>query len=443
MNVIYMHTHDSGRFLDPPNAGVPLPGIERLAATGVSFRNAFAAAPTCSPSRSALLTGSYPHENGMVGLAHRGFRLRDYSRHLNRLMRRGGLETVLCGVQHVAPDKGELGYDRILDDAEDYFASPPETQEGWDMENADRVAAYLAERGGDRRSFFLSYGMLTTHRPFPEGEGAAWQEPSPPAPVANRRESRKDMDRFYRGLGIVDRNVAIVLDALDRAGLAEETAVILTTDHGIPFPRMKGTLRDDGIGVSLLLRIPGVTGVGAVEDALVSQIDLYPTLCELLGLPVPEETDGRSLLPLLRGEVRQVRRTLFAETNYHAVYEPARAVRSERYKLIRRYGDSLRRAPANVDDSPSKELLAAAGYFRLPEAREEFYDLFLDPGEGRNLRGESEYAAVYEEHAALLDGWMNATADPLLRGTVPLPRGARLNDRDAYSAEEPTYSEET
>src|ERR671929_1909800 len=94
-NILYIHSHDSGRYLQPYGHAVPTPNLQRLASEGVLFRRAFSCAPTCSPSRAALLTGQFPHQNGMIGLAHRGFRLNDYSRHLVHTLREAGYWSAL------------------------------------------------------------------------------------------------------------------------------------------------------------------------------------------------------------------------------------------------------------------------------------------------------------------------------------------------------------
>src|SRR5207247_1678035 len=100
---------------------------------------------------------------------------------------------------------------------------------------------------------------------------------------------------------------------------------------------MKCHLTDRGIGVMLILRGPGVFSGGKVCDAMVSQIDLFPTLCDLLEIEKPAWLQGRSLLPLLHGEAEEVNDEIFAEVTYHAAYEPQRCVRTRRWKYIRRY----------------------------------------------------------------------------------------------------------
>ena len=113
-NIVYIHSHDSGRYLSLYGQAVPTPNLQQLAQQGIVFRNAFSAAPTCSPSRAALLTGLYPHSCGMLGLAHRGFSLNDYQQHLVHTLKPAGYTTVLAGLQHVAKVPETIGYDQVL-----------------------------------------------------------------------------------------------------------------------------------------------------------------------------------------------------------------------------------------------------------------------------------------------------------------------------------------
>ena len=123
-NIIFLHSHNSGRFIEPYGHAVPTPNLLRLANEGVLFRHAFAAAPTCSPSRAAFLTGQYPHSSGMLGLAHRGFALADPERHIARTLGAHGYETALCGIEHLAPHQNPrvdvVGYDKVLTGASAY-----------------------------------------------------------------------------------------------------------------------------------------------------------------------------------------------------------------------------------------------------------------------------------------------------------------------------------
>jgi N-sulfoglucosamine sulfohydrolase len=142
-------------------------------------------------------------------------------------------------------------------------------------------------------------------------------------------------------------------------------------------------------------------------------------------------------MPLVRRETAQVREQLFAELTYHAAYDPMRAIRTRRHKLIRHFGDRLEPVLPNIDDSPSKDLLVAAGWGRQPRPRVELYDLLMDPGEMRNLAGRAPHADVEAELSAALEGWMRETDDPLLDGPVAPPAGAVVNDPSGVSAVEP------
>jgi arylsulfatase A-like enzyme len=114
-NILYIHSHDTGRYIQPYGFDVPTPNLQKLAGEGILFRQAFDAAPTCSPSRAALLTGQCPHNNGMLGLAHRGFSLNDYNQHMIHWLRPHGYRSTLIGVQHIAKDPHVIGYDEVVE----------------------------------------------------------------------------------------------------------------------------------------------------------------------------------------------------------------------------------------------------------------------------------------------------------------------------------------
>src|ERR1700729_2499359 len=108
-----MHSHDSGRYTQPYGEPVPMPNVQARADQGVLFREAFCAAPTCSASRACLLTGQYGHNNGMLGLAHRGWSLNDYSQHLVHPLHEAGHHSVRMGGQHIAKNPDVFGFDQV------------------------------------------------------------------------------------------------------------------------------------------------------------------------------------------------------------------------------------------------------------------------------------------------------------------------------------------
>ena len=422
-NILYLHSHDTGRYIQPYGHAVPTPNIQRLAEQGVLFRQNFCAGPTCSPSRASLLTGQCAHSSGMIGLAHRGFSLKDYKQHIVHTLRKVGYHSALSGVQHVAKNAEIIGYDQILT-----------TQGG----KAAQTAVDFLDNTPPQ-TFFLSVGFGVTHRKFPEpGPDEDDRYCLPPAPLPDTPETRRDMAAFKASARILDQNIGVVLEALDKNGLTENTLVICTTDHGIAFPGMKCNLTDHGIGVMLIMRGPGGFTSGRVCDAMVSHIDVFPTICDLLEIEHPQWLQGKSMVPLIQGEADEINEEIFSEVTYHAAYEPQRAVRTQRWKYIRRFEERHTPVLPNCDDSLSKDVWMKHGWRERYVPQEQLYDLIFDPNETDNLAGESSMAEVLYEMRGRLERWMRSTDDPLLKGLVPAPSGARFNNPDGISPQEET-----
>jgi N-sulfoglucosamine sulfohydrolase len=425
-NILYLNSHDTGRYVQPYGSAIPTPNIQWLADQGVMFRNAFCAAPSCSGSRAALLTGSYCHNNGMMGLAHRGFALYDNGQHIGRTLRDAGYHTELIGEQHVSADPAVLGYD-VVHDIENTTV------------NAVAPAAIGALGGGIPEPFFMSVGFFETHRSFFAPSSVRDRVYSLPPPfLPDTPEIRQDVAAYKASARSLDHGVGAVLNTLHETGLDRNTLVICTTDHGLAFPTAKASLLDRGIGVMLIMRGPGIPA-GVAHDELVSQIDVFPTICEIAGIDRPPWLQGRSVVDLVCGrEAPGARAEIFAELTYHAAYEPQRAIRTERFKYVRRFDDYPYPVLANCDDSPSKDAYLERGWDRRPVPREALHDLFFNPGEGRNVVDHPDYAPVAADLRDRLERWMVETDDPLLHGPVPAPPGAVLNAQDQRSASEPT-----
>lgn len=424
-NILYLHSHDTGRFIQPYGHPVLMPNVQALADQGTVFRNAFCAAPTCSASRACLLTGQYGQTNGMLGLAHRGWSLRDYTHHIVHTLRDVGYESVLIGEQHISKEPEVIGYDEVMKIPTTHVAT---------------VAPLAMEvlRRPRSKPLFMSCGFFETHREFlAPGSLRDVLYSQPPGNLPDVPEVRQDVAAFKASARSLDHGVGMVLNALDSSGLSANTLVIFTTDHGMPFPGAKATLFDRGLGVMLILRGPGVNP-GRVSNALVSHIDVYPTVCEMLGIDRPDFLQGVSLDPLLRDETDSVRDEIFAGMTWHAAYEPQRAIRTERFKYIRRWGDRRTPVLANTDDGPSKDLLLRNGWAEREIAPEQLYDLVFDPQEAHNLVGDPVHAATLEDLRARLDAWMRETDDPLLAGHVDPPHGVEINLPDQLSASDPT-----
>jgi N-sulfoglucosamine sulfohydrolase len=424
-NILYIHSHDTGRYVQPYGYQVPTPNIQMLADQGVLFREAFCAAPTCSGSRASLLTGLYCHNNGMLGLAHRGWKLNDYGQHWVHALREVGYHSTLIGEQHISTDPGVIGYDEVV---------PVDTN------HASYVAPLTIQalREAPPEPWFMSVGFFETHRDFSAPTSVRDTLYSlPPENLPDLKTTRRDMAAFKASARSLDQGIGAVLHALHDYGLVDETLVICTTDHGVAFPNAKATLFDRGIGVMMIVRGPGGFGGGKVVDAPISHLDVFPTLCELAGAEPPGWLQGKSLMPLVRGEVDRLHDAVFAETTFHAAYQPHRAIRTERWKYIRRFDQYPHPVLANCDDSDTKSLWVEAGWGDQEVPEEQLYDLLLDPAEGRNVAVEPARAEVLAELRHRLDVWMRETEDPLLDGPVAPPPGAIVNEQSQVSPDDP------
>lgn len=438
MNIVYLHCHDAGRYIQPYGYAVPTPSLQRLAEQGVLFRQAFTTNPTCSPSRACLLTGQHAHVNGMLGLAHRGFRLDDYSRHLIHTLHDAGYTSALAGMQHVARkgpaggvDTAAIGYHEVLTE-DPNFQQP-----------TDAAVDYL-HREHDR-PFFLSVGYFAPHRgsvahrpeqSFPSlGPALDERYVRPPTPLPDNPGTRRDMAEYGSSMHSTDLCMGKVLEALDRTGLADNTLVLATTDHGVAFPGMKCRLTDHGLGVMMIIRGPadGPFRGGKVVDAMVTHLDFFPTVCELLDTPARHPLQGESLVPLVDGRATQLHEQVFAEVNYHAAFEPMRAVRTPRWKYIRQLAGYEKPVLANCDDSPSKAYLVREGWGQRRPPAEELYDLTFDPHEQHNLADDPQQRSTLDDLRGRLDHWMRSTDDPALQDPFPTPEGVVAVAPQAYS----------
>ncbi len=287
MNILYLHCHDAGRYIEPYGHAVATPNLQRLAQDGVMFRNAHCVGPTCSPSRAALLTGQYPHVNGMIGLAHAKFNhhLNNYKDHIIHQLHEQGYTSALAGQQHVAPDVNKIGYSEVL-----------EIPDGPFQELDSRVVQTAADwiKQGHDKPFFLSVGLFFPHRDFLEADPAKgndedWRYVKVPPTLPDNEQTRRDMADYNHSAKYMDQNYGVVLHALKEARIEENTLIIATTDHGIAFPHMKCNLTDHGTGVFMILKGPHGFSGGKCIDAMVSHLDIYPTICDLLGMEPAHE----------------------------------------------------------------------------------------------------------------------------------------------------------
>lgn len=455
-NILLFHAHDLGRHLGCYGVStVHSPNIDRLASEGVVFSNSFCVAPQCSPSRAAMFTGRYPHNNGVMGLSHGlfGWDLHDTEYHLASRLRDGGYHTVSVGVMHETQKAAEQwGYEERVDLREDAAGARPvcdATVTLLERFAVDETSRRSGVAPADRKPLFLSVGCYEPHRVPGSGErgymgfiGDYMQADSTngvhvPPWLADDEGTRSELAELQGAIRYMDYHFGRVLEAVERYGLRENTLVIFTTDHGIAMPRAKCTCYDPGLEIALVLRLPSRSGWsgGRRVEALTPNIDLLPSLCELAGTAVDPAVDpavqGRSWVPLLDADSSQdsactAHRAFYPELTYHDYYDPIRAVRTEQYKLIAFFTSAPSYMPPNQSWVPRSSPRVPVEPARAYHPEFELYDLYNDPWEQDNVFDEARYADVRRRLLSDLAHHLHATDDPILRGAVTPPIQKRV-----------------
>jgi len=391
------------------NAVIDTPNMDRLAADGMRFRNMFVTNSLCAPSRTTLLTGMYSHKHGVTDNVRR--ELRPDQPILPDLLREAGYETAFCGKSHV---KGALR-DRTWDYYFGYNGQGqylnPKIAEGTDGEErvyegymddivTDHAVEWLRDRG--EKPFCLFLWFKAPHRawirprrlhdlyrgvtiPKPDTyDDDLKGYPGKPRAFADADNKIGNFDNvrtlegfvkdYYATIVAVDENLEKVLDVLDDTGKTEDTAILFTGDNGFFLGEWrafdKRLMHEPSIRVPLLVRYPRMVQAGSLEDRMVLNIDIAPTVLDMAGVPIPDWMQGRSVVPLLEGKDIPWRKDwLYEYFEYpgpHSVPKN-RGVRTERYKYIE--------------------------YYEEPEEFE-LYDLQKDPGERRNLVDDPAYGEI-------------------------------------------------
>jgi N-sulfoglucosamine sulfohydrolase len=241
-----------------------------------------------------------------------------------------------------------------------------------------------------------------------------------PPYIPDTPQARSEFAQLQGVIGLMDAAVGVIWEALQANDLLSDTWVIFTTDHGIAMPRAKTTMYDPGIETALLMYAEpfGLTD-GLVFDEMISNVDIVPTILDGLGITPPDTLHGRSFWGLLTGTDYPPNTHIFVEKTFHTAYEPQRAVRTDRYKLIWNAEVDIINVAADIQHSPIYPQMIDELTLERPPF--ELYDLEADPVERQNLIGQVAYADVERDLRERLLGWMQSTNDPLLNGPISSP----------------------
>ncbi|MFN0088595.1 MAG: sulfatase [Blastocatellia bacterium] len=411
---------DSGAY---GNKKVRTPNIDRLAREGLRFNRAFVTISSCSPSRSSLITGRYPHNTDAEQLH---WPLPAEQVTFVEKLKAAGYWTAASGKWHLG-DAVRNRFDLVDDPGEAGFQTDPKTGRmlARDDSGAEGWIPPMRRRAKDK-PFFLWLAALDPHRDY-----VANSIPNPhrakdvivPPYLPDTPEVREEIALYYDEITRLDGNIGKVIAELERQGIAGNTLIIFISDNGRPFPRAKTTLYDSGIRTPLIARWPKTIRGGGVADGLVSSVDIAPTILQLAGVAIPATVQGKSFAATLANPQAKTRDAIYAEKNWHDYEDRARAVRTERFKYIRNdYPDLPLTTSADSGRSPTMDAirrLRDAGrltpeqsrIFQTPRPDEELYDVIADPHEFNNLAADPRYATTLAAHRAMLEQWSKDTND--------------------------------
>ncbi len=402
-NIVWLIADDVGKDLGCyGNLTVKTPNLDKLSREGVLFTNTFVCSPSCSPSRACMFTGKYPHATGAEDLH---VPLPEGQIILPSMLQLPGYYSANAGKLHMGQN-GADQFDKVYG-------------------KVNAWTKFFDERPKDS-PFFLAVGFHDAHRPYSKD---TIPEPHNPAEVIvppympDVPEIREELALYYDEISRMDGEIGKILERLDAEGLAENTIVGFWGDNGMPFPKAKTTLYEDGIETPMIFRWPGHAPAGGVHRGLASLIDLTPTMLEAAEIPVFGDIQGESMLNAIIDPSSPGRKHIFAERNWHNIDDHIRAVRTEQFKYIRNYypNEPLSH-PSDTVNSPSYVVMRQMRdegtltpeqmlIFRSTRPAEELYDIQKDPHEFQNLANKSEYQNVLRELREVLSQWVIETDD--------------------------------
>ncbi len=432
-NILFITADDLGLQLNCyGEKRIRTPHMDKLAASGVRFQTAYVAQASCSPSRSAMFTGLYPHGNGQYGLANTGFSLHEHLRDKTIpaiLKEHGGYRTGIIGKLHVEPEKSFPWDMRATDNAatrrvrtiapkaEEFMKSSGETPFFLMVNYSDPHAFRDAEKPGGW--FFPPQVDGLPEQPVPPSKETLFDFQQVDSPAERERTAN-----YLNAIVRLDTGIGLLMDALERTGKAGNTVVVFCGDHGPPFARGKTTVYESGLRIPFFLRWPGVTKPGQVSTKFVSTVDVLPTVLDAAGLRSSIPLHGMSLRQAVSGG--KWREYLAAEFHCHGnrPFYPRRAMRDTRYKLIHNVLAGKAKPSTGIDGDFAFAISREARYEGTATRKAfdtfsdppefELYDLQTDPVEFVNLAGKPEHAAVEKRMKSALLQWRKESGDPFL-----------------------------
>ncbi len=442
--------------MSPFSASQQIPGFRRIAEHGVTFSQAYTNAPSCTPARGILLSGlpmwklregstlfgALPADISVFPLL-----LQEAGYFVGHTGKAWGPGSLMAGgwPENVNP-VGKAYQDKKIE------PQPP------GMSNVDYAAnfeTFINEKPADQ-PFFFWYGSFEPHRRFEAGQGLAsgktLDDAYVPASMPNHKIIQNDILDYDIEVEHADNHFSQMLAKLEAINELDNTVIIVTSDHGMPFPRAKATgLYDDATRIPMIFAGPGITGNARVVSDFVGLMDLAPTILDLAGLSPPAAMIGRSVKPQLIAEasgridtsrdhmIMALERHTIARPDYKGY--PMRAIRTDDYLLVHNYEPE--RWPAgdpdyisihqgifgDIDAGPAKDFIIdiaqdpeLAQFHAWATSQRPEYELFdttSDPAQLVNVAADASYSAVKDSLNALLDAYLKLHGDPRVFGKSP------------------------
>ena len=416
------------------NSILQMPRINEFAKRSIVFNSAFCTSPSCAVSRASILTGQHSHVHGQYGHCHgiQGFRTHPWMSSTPQSLREAGFATACIGKKHVEPVSVYP------------FEFEPKVDSRMGADLAQAARSFLSEN--QDRPFYLHVGFSDPHR-APGGYANERTYPGVPKITYSPDDVvvppflpdlpgvREDLAEYYQAVSRFDHSVGQLLDVLEESGRADETLIILTSDHAMPFPGAKASFFDSGHRVPFLLYHPELKAGGAMHQALINHLDIRPTIQEWCGIeamstvstpashPIAPQLPGRSLLPILDTPAIDGWDEVTFSHCFHEVidYNPYRVLRGRRYKYVQNIAaDHLTPLPTDLFRSKTWTAIRETGATHMgirstqhtrQHAYEELYDLETDPIESTNRIHDPGLADVAEEMRNRLYAMRRTTHD--------------------------------
>jgi len=411
------------------------PNIDRFAAEGLRFTHAHVQVGNCMPSRNVMWSGRYPHNNGVEGF----YQVKDpgYPVLVDMMKEAGYFAAIRHKVSHSTP-YSPYAWDLVLDTLPDGTKAHVKDPASYGV-STERGIRAAREEG---KPFCLLINIADPHKPFhaqgrrgetipdPHEPSRVFRPDEPPTPGFLFRDPvvSKELAHYYSSVRRADDGMGHILRALDESGQADRTLVMFLSDHGMPLPFAKTQLYHHSSHTPLVVRWPGVTKPGSVdEEHMVSAVDFVPTLLDCVGVAHPEGIDGRSFAPLLKGQPQAGREKVIKEYNENAggSRDPMRAVQTKRLLyLFNPWSNGERVMATATTGTPTYRRMAelaetdpvVAARHDLYQHRvvEELYDVRDDPDCLVNLIDDAAQQPELAKLRKALETWMVETGDHML-----------------------------